>query len=76
MRAILTFVLFLTITVTASANTNQEKVATSTQEVKLEITITKETSKQDTIARLYKFKNTRVKRALKFVTKAHKAKMA
>ncbi len=76
MKAILTFVFFFFITVAAMANTKEVKVATVTEGVNLEITIAKEEVKSTEVARLYKFKNSRVKKALKFSTKANKAKMA
>ena len=73
MKAILTFVFFLTVTLTASANTNEVKVINVEE---ITFTTTKEEVKATKIARLYKFKNSRVKKALKFTTKANKAKMA
>ena len=75
MKAILTFVFFLTVTLTASANTNEVKVSTINEVSVSDITATKEV-KATEVARLYKFKNSRVKKALKFITKASKAKMA
>ena len=78
MKAILTFVFFIFITTTAMANTSKEevKVETLSYGVELNISIEKPSIEKTKVARLYKFKNTRVKRALKFVTKANKAKMA
>ncbi len=76
MKTVLTFIFFLTVTLTASANTGEVKVQTISKEVNLEITIAKEEVKENEVARLYKFKNSRVKKALKFITKANKAKMA
>jgi len=78
MKAILTFVFFIFITTTAMANTSakQVKVETLSYGVELSITIEKVDVQKNEVARLYKFKNSRVKRALKFVTKANKAKMA
>lgn len=76
MKAILTFVFFIFISTTAMANTNDLKVETVTKGVNLEITIATKEVKNTEVARLYKFKNARVKKALKFSTKANRAKMA
>lgn len=76
MKAILTFVFFFFISTAAMANTKEVKVDTITKEVNLEITIVTKEIKNTEVARLYKFKNARVKKALKFSTKANKAKMA
>ena len=75
MKAIFTFVLFLTVTLTASANTNEVKVI-DVKEVTVTTTTSNEEVKGTEIARLYKYKNSRVKKALKFRTKANKSKMA
>ena len=75
MKAIITFVFFLTITLTASANTNEVKVI-DIKNVAVEVVVAKEEVKGTEVARLYKFKNSRIKKALKFTTKANKAKMA
>lgn len=76
MKAILTFVFFIFISTTAMANTTVVKVDTITKGVNLEITIATKDMKNTEVARLYKFKNARVKKALKFSTKANRAKMA
>jgi len=78
MKAILTFVFFIFITSAAMANTSkgEVKVETLSYGVELNITIEKSDLNKTEVARLYKFKNSRVKKALKFVTKANKAKMA
>ena len=75
MKAIITFVFFLTVIITASANTNEVKV-NDIKNVAVEIVVAKEEVKSTEVARLYKFKNSRIKKALKFTTKANKAKMA
>ena len=75
MKAIITFVFFLTVIITASANTNEVKVI-DIKNVAVEIVVAKEEVKSTEVARLYKFKNSRIKKALKFTTKANKAKMA
>jgi hypothetical protein len=78
MKAILTFVFFIFITTTAMANTGakQVKVETISYGVELRITIEESDVKQTQVARLYKRKNSRIKKALKFTTKRNKAKMA
>ncbi len=75
MKAIITFVFFLIVTLTASANTNEVKVI-DIKNVAVEVVVAKEEVKGTEVARLYKFKNSRIKKALKFTTKANKAKMA
>ncbi|WP_343487191.1 hypothetical protein [Allomuricauda sp. d1] len=78
MKAILTFVFFIFITTTAMANTasKEVKVETLSYGIELNITIEKSDVEKTQVARLYKFKNARVKKALKFTTKANKAKVA
>ena len=75
MKAIITFVFFLIVTLTASANTNEVKVI-DIKNVAVEVVVVKEEVKGTEVARIYKFKNSRIKKALKFTTKANKAKMA
>ncbi len=76
MKAILTFVFFIFISTTAMANTKDVKVDTITKGVNLEITIATKEIRNTEVVRLYKFKNARIKKALKFSTKLNKAKMA
>jgi hypothetical protein len=76
MKAIITFVFFIFISTTAMAHTPEVKVETVTKGVNLEITIASKQVKNTSVARLYRFKNSRVKKALKFTTKANRAKMA
>ncbi|MEM1257404.1 MAG: hypothetical protein AAGC45_02855 [Bacteroidota bacterium] len=76
MKAILTFVFFIFISTTAMANTKEVKVEAISKSVNLEITVAVKAVKNTEVARLYKFKNSRVKKALKFSTKANRAKMA
>jgi len=76
MKAILTFVFFIFISTTAMANTQEVKVETITKGIKTEITIATKEVQPTKVARLYRFKNSRVKKALKFATKANRAKMA
>ncbi len=42
----------------------------------VEMNIVTSTTNENTVARLYKFKNSRVKKALSFTTKRNKAKLA
>lgn len=78
MKAILTFVFFIFITTTAmgQASAKEVKVETTPLKVELNITINKEDATKTEVARLYKFKNSRVKKALKFSTKNNRSKMA
>ncbi len=76
MKAILTFVFFIFVSTAAMANTKEVKVETITKGVNLEITIATKKLNTTEVARLYRFKNSRVKKALKFSSKADKAKMA
>ena len=68
----ITFVLFITM----AAQAQDAKIEAN--EVKVEMTDAKEIKLENTteVARLYKFKNSRVKKALAFTTKRNKAKMA
>jgi hypothetical protein len=84
MKTIITliFVLFISVAAQAQNNTKEVKVETiemnivtliSIEEVSFEaFRIENETE----VARLYKFKNSRIKKALTFTTKRNKAKMA
>lgn len=72
----ITFVLFIGM----AAQAQEAKI--NTKVVSVEMTETVSTSKEiklenkTEVARLYKFKNSRVKKALAFTTKRNKAKMA
>jgi phenolic acid decarboxylase len=74
MKAIATiiFIIFFGITAQAQNNTQEVKVET------IEMTIVKTTATETTteVARLYKFKNSRIKKELSFSTKRNIAKMA
>jgi len=78
MKTIVTiiFIIFLSFTAQAQNTTNEVKVET------IEMTILTETTNEfnlDTkteVARLYKFKNSKIKKELNFITKANKPKMA
>jgi len=72
MKTILTILFVLTIGVTAQAQDAKVDVKVET----VEMTIVTSTTNGNTVARLYKFKNSRVKKALTFTTKRNKAKMA
>ena len=72
MKTILILFFVLTIGVTAQAQDTKADVKVVT----VEMTIVTSTSNENTIARLYKFQNARVKKALSFTTKRNKAKLA
>ncbi|MFS4494638.1 hypothetical protein [Maribacter sp. 2308TA10-17] len=82
MKAILTilFVLFIGVAAQAQASDAQKgevKVETVGMTVVTISSIEKVSLEKNTeVARLYKFKNSRIKKALKFTTKRNKAKMA
>ncbi|UOY05960.1 hypothetical protein L0P88_18720 [Muricauda sp. SCSIO 64092] len=78
MKAVLTFFLFifLTTSVMAQGAKKEVKVATITVGVELNVKIEKTDAYSNKVARLYRFKNSRVKKALKFQTKKQKAKIA
>ncbi len=78
MKAVLTFFLFifLTTSVMAQGAKKEVKVATITVGVELNVKIEKTGVSSNKVARLYRFKNSRVKKALKFQTKKQKAKIA
>lgn len=78
MKTIVTiiFIIFLSFTAQAQNTTNDVKVDTIEMSIVKEVTI-KETSNQKMeVARLYKYKNSKIKKALNFITKANKPKMA
>jgi hypothetical protein len=81
MKTILTLVIVILLGFTAQAQNNTKDVKAETIEMGIvvissssskEVTLVKETE----VARLYKYKNSRIKKALKFTTKRNKAKMA
>lgn len=78
MKAVLTFFLFifLTTSVMAQGAKKEVKVATITVGVELNVKIGKTDVYSNKVTRLYRFKNSRVKKALKFQTKKQKAKIA
>ncbi|MBD0776285.1 hypothetical protein HPE56_00635 [Maribacter sp. ANRC-HE7] len=82
MKAIVTIIFIIFIGITAQAQNNNQEVHVETIEMGITITTAAETKnevKSDTnteVARLYKFKNSKIKKALSFTTKRNKAKMA
>ena len=60
----------------AQNDTKEVKVATTTVGVELNIDIKKYTKNETKVARLYKFKNSRVKKELAFRTKNNRSKLA
>ena len=64
-------------TMAMAQNISKEvKVETKTAEVELNVAIQMEIKKDRKMTRLYKFKNSRVKKELSFTTKRNKAKLA
>ncbi|WP_411031475.1 hypothetical protein [Spongiimicrobium sp. 3-5] len=72
MKTIITLIFVLFIGVAAQAQDAQTDVKVETVEMTIEVSTTNENS----VARLYKFKNARVKKALSFTTKRNKSKLA
>ena len=75
MKAILTCIFIIFIATGAMAQ-EETKVDTTTKQVVLDIKIEKTEVQEQQVARLYLFKNSRVKKALAFKTKRNRAKMA
>ena len=78
MKAILTFVFFIFISTAGLAQSSKTvvKVETNPAKVELNVSIDNDDELQKEVARLYRYKNSRVKKALKFRTKANRSKMA
>ncbi|MCM4151342.1 hypothetical protein DHD05_07045 [Arenibacter sp. N53] len=74
MKTILTliFVLFIGLAAQAQKGNKVEKVEIVTMSIVTEVTVKNENS----VARLYMFKNSRVTKELSFTTKLNKAKLA
>ena len=72
MKTIVTLIFVLFIGVAAKAQ--DSKVDTKVETI--EMSIVTSTTNENTVARLYKNKNSRVKKALSFTTKRNKAKLA
>lgn len=79
MKTILTIIFILFISITVQAQNTSKEVKVETVEMTL-VTVTIENEvkleKKTQVARLYKFKNSRIKKALAFKTKRDSAKMA
>ncbi|MEP3211466.1 MAG: hypothetical protein ABJN95_19930 [Maribacter sp.] len=81
MKTILTllFVLFIGLAAQAQSAVEDTQVKVETIEMGIVTSTSYEKTENDNkteVARLYKFKNSRIKKALKFTTKRNKAKMA
>ncbi|MBD1262441.1 hypothetical protein HZY62_17720 [Maribacter polysiphoniae] len=82
MKAIVTIIFIIFFGIAAQAQNNAQEVQVETIEMGFTITTATETKnevKTETkteVARLYKFKNSKIKKALSFTTKRNKAKMA
>lgn len=72
MKTLLTIIFVLFIGMAAQAQDTHSEVKVET----VEMTIVTSTTTENTVARLYKFKNSRIKKALSFTTKRNKAKLA
>ena len=84
MKTLITLILVLFIGVAAQAQNNTNDVKVETIEMSI-VTFTSSekitfeevaTANETEVARLYKYKNSRIKKALSFTTKKNKAKMA
>lgn len=78
MKAILTLiaVIFFGTLAMAQDISKEVKIETTAVGVELDITIEKENKKETEVARLYRFKNSRIKKALSFRTKKNRSKLA
>ncbi|MEO0571863.1 MAG: hypothetical protein AAF039_09165 [Bacteroidota bacterium] len=78
MKAVVTFIfiIFLGTSVMAQETQKEMKVRTYTAGVTLNISIDENDIQENKVARLYMFKNSRVKKALKFRTKRNASKIA
>ncbi|MGB5435500.1 MAG: hypothetical protein WBM98_06380 [Maribacter sp.] len=72
MKTIFTLLFVLTIGVTAQAQDTKSDVKVETAQM----TIVTSNTNGNTVARLYKFKDSKIKKALSFTTKRNKAKLA
>ncbi|WP_297765963.1 hypothetical protein [uncultured Muriicola sp.] len=72
MKTLLTiiFIFFISFAAQAQDNTAEVKVETAKKE------IVTETAKENSVARLYRFKNSRIKKELSFKTSKNTAKLA
>ncbi|MDT0622781.1 hypothetical protein [Croceitalea vernalis] len=80
MKVILTFiaVIFFTTSAFTQSTIEEVKVETTTASVELNVEneLTEEIKTETEVARLYMFKNSRIKKALAFRTKRNKSKLA
>ena len=78
MKAILTIIAIVFFgTVAMAQNVSKEvKVETTSVGVELNVELQETIEKDTEIARLYRFKNSRIKKALSFRTKRNKSKLA
>nr|WP_299345911.1 hypothetical protein [Allomuricauda sp.] len=78
MKAFLTLiaVVFFGTLAMAQNPSKEVKVETITMEITLDIEIKETNSMKNEVARLYKFKNSRIKKALAFRTKKNRSKLA
>lgn len=74
--ATLIFVLFIGVAAQAQNTTEEVKVEVIELTIVTETTVANIATENTEVARLYKYKNSRVKKALSFTTKRNKAKMA
>ena len=72
MKTLLTLIFILFIGVAAQAQDS----ASETRVIAIEMSIATSTTNENTVARVYRYKNSRVKKALSFTTKRNKAKLA
>ena len=70
------FIIFLSFTAQAQNSTEEVKVETIEMSIVTETVNEVKAESNTEVARLYKFKNSRIKRDLNFLTKANKPKMA
>jgi len=70
------FIIFLSFTAQAQNNIEEVKVETIEMSIVTETVNEVKAESNTEVARLYKFKNSRIKRDLNFLTKANKPKMA
>lgn len=72
MKTVITIIFIIFIGFTAKAANGTDKVKLDT----LKTELTTPAAKDQDLARVYKFKNSRIKKALSFSTKRNKAKLA
>lgn len=75
MKTLVTIIFIFFIGIAAQAQDTSSEVKVNTVEMSI-VTTTTSTAKENTVARVYKFKNSRIKKELSFKTKRNKAKLA